>query len=146
MFWNRRKSQDLASPPPDPEPEWKGLSKFDLFALVVFRIMDLLQLVCWFGGLSLIAYCLIGYPLSVTAGKQTGINVIFQAIVTAKAEFILSLGTAAAFGLLWKRERKLHRQDIKRFASRIRELESQKDIRRTSSGLTETGDEPKGKP
>jgi hypothetical protein len=102
------------------------------------------SLVAWFAGISGIVYCLIGYPLAVTAGKQTGINIALESIVSAKVEFILSLTTAAAFGILWRRERKLHRDDVRRFTTRIRELESHLDKGRSSSGLTETGDHPRG--
>ena len=141
---SRKKTTEIRSPLPiDPPPEWKGLKRGDLWAYAIFRGIDLFGLATWFGGLSLIAFLLVGYPLSVTSGKHTSISVILQSVVSARLEFILSVSIAGISTFFWYRERKLHRQDIKRFSARIHELESHLHAKRLSSGLTETGDTPK---
>ena len=73
----------------EPSPAWKGLKRGDLWAYVVFRLMDALNVSVWFVGVSFVVYWGVAYPIAVSAGKQTGVNIIYKAIVSAKIEWLM---------------------------------------------------------
>jgi hypothetical protein len=84
------------------------------------------------------------------AGEETAIDVFSEHEIVFKLWDDIGFGAKSAWVLTtlsmcyaWM-ERRLRRRKTKTMADRITELETMIDPNRTSSGLTKTGDTPKG--
>ena len=124
----------------------QGLTKYDLWALAIDRGFLILKIVTWFAGICATGYFWVVLPVYYSAGKQTGFYFVYKAIADFRIALIVSAGAAAVFGWLWRKERKLRKDDIQRLHKQIKTLESVVDPSRSSSGLTERGETPGGEP
>lgn len=79
----------------------------------------------------------IAVPVQATAGKETALSVVYQAIVDFDLHVVLSYAVAAVFFGLWRKERRTRITAVKRENRRNRELEKMLDPNRTSSGFEE---------
>jgi len=74
------------------------------------------------------------------AGKKTiadiGVNILANVTISKALAWIFGIG-GIGYGL---RQQNLRRNNVKRLQNRIKTLEKSLDSRRTSSGLTETGE------
>ena len=79
----------------------------------------------------------IAVPVQATAGQETALSVVYQAIVDFDLHVVLPYAVAAVFLGLWRKERRTRITAVKRENRRNRELEKMLDPNRTSSGFEE---------
>ena len=104
--------------------------------------VSLLFRIAVIGAFVFLTACAVFYwPVQVSAGKETTINVVQSVLGDFKIDVVLAW-TAAGGGILWGyAERKAKLRERKEKDERIISLEIGKDPNRTSSGLN-----PEGKP
>ena len=100
-------------------------------------MIDLLKRVIYVAGAVAVVYFGLTVPIRETAGLETGLTVVYRAVIDMKAHVILPYVAAGSFGWLWRRERRTRIDAIERENRRNQELEKQIDPGRTSSGLQE---------
>ncbi|OYV84065.1 MAG: hypothetical protein B7X04_01520 [Parcubacteria group bacterium 21-54-25] len=88
-------------------------------------------------GVALWIFFAVVWPLKITAGKTTIVNVLFHMIANVHASVAISWATTAGFGYLWVRERRIRKKSVRREHVRIVELEQLLDPNRSSSGIDE---------
>ena len=108
--------------------------------LRTIHIIELYRLARWVMsvlGVALLLYVGIVLPLSYTAGKQTGINVFFKAVLDLDLFVILPWVGVAVLFVLWRVERFIRKTSVRREHTRVEKLEKDRNPNRTSSGLEE---------
>lgn len=132
-----------AGPPSVDPPQFSGYA----LAFVIFsRIMEFLKLWTWFGGPALLGYVFVVLPLRETAGKVTTVSFLYQMVFSYRLDLAATSAAAAIFLILWRRERGIRRNTVERMHAQIKELETEIDPGRTTSGLTPRGETPKETP
>ncbi len=101
-------------------PSNAKVARYTFLTTLVEQIFDLLKWVVWLGGTALILFVAIVLPLRATVGKETSVQFIYRAIADFRLDFVLPTAAAGVAGLLWKRERKSHKDDIERFHKQIK--------------------------
>ena len=79
----------------------------------------------------------IAVPVQATAGQETALLIAYQALVGLNAHVTLSYGATVVFFLLWRRERRLRIDAVRRENRRNEQLEKRLDPNRSSSGFKE---------
>ncbi len=102
------------------------LERYRLFRLIVSLV-----------GAAGLVYLGIYLPIKYTAGKDTAISIVYQAIVDISSPNIAAWVATLFFLFLWLKERRVRKSSIKREHDRILEFEREKDLNRSSSKLEE---------
>ena len=76
-------------------------------------------------------------PIEATAGQGTALSVVYRAFADLDLHVILPYGAVALLFGLWRRERKLRIETVRRENARNQELEKALDPGRSSSGFHE---------
>lgn len=82
-------------------------------------------------------YVGVALPVKYSAGQETSVTFIAKALLDMDVHIWLPYGVAVLLAGLWKRERTLRKQTIRREHKRVEMLEKQIDPNRTSSGFEE---------
>lgn len=108
------------------------------------RIFDLLTLLIKFAGFCGIGYVLIVLPLKLTAGKETFVQIAYQAVLDLKLSMIVPWAAAALFAGAWSRERSLRKKTVKRMNRISKDLESQNDTSQATGVKKPEAGKPEG--
>ena len=106
--------------------------------VTTIAVIDLLKTALRAGGLVGVVYFGLAVPIRETAGQETGLTVVYRAVVDMKMHAILPYAAAVGAILAWWKERRTRIVAVERENRRNRELEKQLDPGRTSSGPQET--------
>ena len=107
---------------------------------LIIGILETCRVLRWLiGGATIVglAYFGVAVPVTVAAGQETNLTVVYQALVDLRVHIILSYGAAVVFFTLWRMERKTRIIAVARENRRNKELEKRIDPGRTSSGFQE---------
>ncbi len=96
------------------------------------RIFDMIILIVKFAGFCGIGYIFIVLPLKLTAGKETFVQIAYQAVLDLKLSMIVPWAAAALFAGAWTRERSLRKKTVKRMNRLNKDQESQNDMSQAS--------------
>ena len=108
-------------------------------ASVIIEVIELLKTALRTGGWVGVVYFGLAVPIRVTAGEETVITVIYQAVVSMTLHVILPYAAAAGAIFAWWKEHRARAREVRRLYSRNQELEKLLQKNRgqtTSSGGT----------
>lgn len=111
----------------------------DRTSQIIDRVSSIIWAAVILGGVYVIALAVFYWPIQVSAGKETTINVVQKITSDFKIDVALAWAVAGC-GLAWgyaERSAKIRERKVK--DERIAEMERTKDPNRTSSGLTPEG-------
>ncbi len=127
--------------PPVHQPTEREIElRFNTIQGCIQQASSLAKYVIVSGAIVAVVYFGVYLPISVSAGKQTTINYLINAVADFKVHIWIAWAAVAGAGALAANERRLRMRERKVKDKRIEELESAIDPDRTSSGVSVSGE------